>query len=108
MENKKQTLQEPLIKLPTKVEKVILFSVIVVPLAFVVLAVIVVLIIDSQPAKAISCDGFYKEINTAKDGKLYIGDGGYSYGQLLYGEYYDANEILNAYSKYLSNCKLIK
>lgn len=82
--------------------------IIFVPTVTVALMIIISMVTHwGVPAKAISCDGFYKEINTAKDGKLYMGDGGYSYGQLLYGEYYDANEILDNYSNYLSNCKLI-
>lgn len=100
-------MKEPLIKIPKKVEKIVLFCLIVLPIAFFSVVLIVVLIIDSKPAKAISCDGFYKEIHEARDGKLYVGDKPSS-TQLYYGDFTSEQQILKEYSMYLSNCKLIK
>lgn len=100
-------MKGPLIKLPEKVEKIVLPLLIVVPITFIVVTVIAVLIIDSKPAKAISCDGFYKEIHEARDGKLYVGANPSS-TQLYYGDFISEEQILNEYSMYLSNCKLIR
>ncbi|MDD2435757.1 MAG: hypothetical protein PHO63_05875 [Bacilli bacterium] len=106
MVNEKKEVK-PLIQLPKKVEKVILFLLIVVPTSFVVIVTIVILVIDSKPAKAISCDDFYKEIHKARDGKLYVGDNPSS-TQLYYGDFTSEQQILNEYSMYLSNCELVR